>query len=155
MPKPTTLAPEWFVSQWFNTATPLTVAGLRGRVIALHAFQMLCPGCVSHGLPQAQRLRQLFDEKDVAVIGLHTVFEHHDVMKPDALQVFLHEYRLGFPVGVDEPSPEADGIPRTMRLYQLRGTPSLLLIDRHGQLRHQGFGAEDDLQIGALIGGLL
>jgi len=116
---------------------------------------MRCPGCVSHGLPQAQRLGQLFDAKDVAVVGLHTVFEHHDVMTPAALQVFLHEYRIGFPVGVDEPSPEAGGIPRTMQLYKLRGTPSLLLIDREGQLRHHGFGVEDDLKVGALIGRLL
>lgn len=155
MAKPPPLAPEWHVAQWFNTPQPLTLTGLRGRVVALHTFQMLCPGCVSHGLPQAQKIFLTFDEKDVAVVGLHTVFEHHDAMTPVALKAFLHEYRIAFPVGVDQPSDEDGGIPRTMRLYGFRGTPSLVLIDREGRLRHQGFGAEDDLRIGALIGRLL
>ena len=52
-------APPLRVSQWFNAPRPLTLDSLRGRAVALHAFQMLCPGCVSHGLPQAGRLHQL------------------------------------------------------------------------------------------------
>jgi peroxiredoxin len=155
MAKTPPLAPEWRVSQWFNTPQPLTLAGLRGRVVALHTFQMLCPGCVAHGLPQAQRLHALFAEKDVAVVGLHTVFEHHAAMTPVSLQAFIHEYRLAFPIGVDEPSDDANGIPHTMRLYGFRGTPSLVVIDREGRVRHHGFGVEDDLSIGALIGRLL
>lgn len=66
-------APELQVAQWFNTASPLTLQALCGRVVVLQAFQMLCPGCVSHGLPQAQRLHQLFAPEQLAVVGLHTV----------------------------------------------------------------------------------
>ena len=154
MPTSPLLAPEWRVSTWFNTPEPLTLAGLRGRIVVLHTFQMLCPGCVSHGLPQAQKIFQAFDPKDVAVVGLHTVFEHHDAMTPVSLQAFLHEYRITFPVGVDEPSGEPDGVPHTMRLYRLRGTPSLVIIDREGRVRHHGFGAEDDLKIGYVLGAL-
>lgn len=43
--------PELQVGRWFNSDAPLSLAGLRGKVVALHAFQMLCPGCVAHGLP--------------------------------------------------------------------------------------------------------
>ena len=89
---------------------------------------MLCPGCVSHGLPQAQRVRATFPQEQVAVIGLHTVFEHHAAMTPVALQAFLHEYRIGFPVGVDRADPESP-IPLTMRAYAMQGTPTLVLID--------------------------
>jgi len=39
------MAPEWQVETWFNTKVPLHLADLRGKVILLHAFQMLCPGC--------------------------------------------------------------------------------------------------------------
>ena len=85
-------APPLRVSQWFNAPRPLTLESLRGRVVALHAFQMLCPGCVSHGLPQASRLHQLFPSDQLAVVGLHTVFEHHAVMQPpEALQACIHE----------------------------------------------------------------
>lgn len=147
-------APEWQVDRWFNTPAPITLASLRGRVVAVEAFQMLCPGCVSHGLPQAQRLRQVFPGERLAVIGLHTVFEHHAAMTPVALQAFLHEYRVDFPVGVDGAS-EGDPIPRTMRAYGMRGTPTLLLIDHAGRLRHRHFGQVDDLVLGAQVAMML
>lgn len=143
-------APPWQVEHWFNATQSPTLESLRGKVVVLEAFQMLCPGCVSHGLPQAQRIRATFAPEDVAVIGLHTVFEHHDAMRPVSLQAFLHEYRIPFPVGVDRPG-EGDPVPQTMHAYALRGTPSINLIDAQGQLRHQHFGQVSDLVLGAQI----
>ena len=143
-------APEFEVELWFNAPAPPTLAALRGRVVVVEAFQMLCPGCVSHGLPQAMRVRGLFPPGQVAVIGLHTVFEHHQAMTPVSLQAFLHEYRITFPVGVDVADPDS-AIPRTMRAYAMRGTPTLVLIDADGMIRHQHFGQVDDLLLGAQI----
>lgn len=140
--------------QWFNQDAPLSLAALRGKVVVLHAFQMLCPGCVSHGIPQAQRIHDTFDEDEVAVVGLHTVFEHHAAMQPVSLAAFLHEYRVRFPVGVDAPG-EGDPIPRTMHAYGMRGTPTLILIDRQGSLRQHAFGQASDLAVGAAIAQLL
>lgn len=153
--EPFPLAPELSVSQWFNTAVPLSLESLRGRVVVLHAFQMLCPGCVAHGLPQAQAVHRQFAGEDVAVLGLHTVFEHHDAMTPVALAAFLHEYRIGFPVGVDARDDDGSGLPRTMREYGMRGTPTLVVIDRAGRIRMHAFGRVEDLAVGALIGRLL
>lgn len=145
-------APPLQVSQWLYVPTPLTLESLRGRVVLLEAFQMLCPACVSHSLPQARKVRQLFAEKDVTVIGLHTVFEHHDVMTPAALDAFVREYRLTFPIGVDRPAGST--IPATMRDYQMQGTPTTVLIDRQGRIRMSHFGVIDDLALGAAIGQL-
>ncbi len=147
------LAPDWRTTHWFNTPSPLTLAHLRGKVVMVTAFQMLCPGCVSHGLPQAQRVTETFSADDVAVVGLHTVFEHHDAMTPKSLAAFLHEYRIAFPVGVDE--ADGTGAPHTMRAYAMQGTPTTLLIDRHGRLRRHKFGHLPDLQLGAEIMTLL
>lgn len=147
-------APPLVVSEWLNTPQsaphPITLEALRGRVVMIHAFQMLCPGCVTSGIPQAKRVAELFDPKSVAVLGLHTVFEHHDVMTPAALAVFIHEYRLPFPVGVDQPG-EGNPIPQTMQVYGMQGTPTTLLIDKRGRLRKQHFGVETDLALGAMI----
>jgi hypothetical protein len=143
------LAPEFDVAEWIGKPQPL--AGLRGQVVLVETFQMLCPGCVTHGLPQAQRVQATFP--DVAVVGIHTVFEHHDAMTPVALRAFLSEYRIGFPVGIDR--HDDDPIPATMRRYGLQGTPSTILIDRLGRLRLTAFGALDDLQLGAHLGRLL
>lgn len=149
----TAVAPPLAVSEWFNTETPISLDDLRGQVVAIEAFQMLCPGCVSHGLPQAQRIASVFGN-DITVLGLHTVFEHHDAMRPVSLRAFLHEYRIGFPVGVDTPDATG-GIPVTMGRYQLRGTPSLVLIDRAGHLRLNTLGQVDDLTVGAAIARLI
>jgi len=144
------VAPELDVVQWFNSEEKLTLAGLRGRVVVLHAFQMLCPGCASAGLPQAKKIASVFPRSEVVVIGLHTVFEHHEAMTPVSLAAFIHEYRLGFPIGVDRPGGDGP-LPHTMAAYGMRGTPSLMLIDRAGIIRRHAFGAEDDLKIGAEI----
>lgn len=145
---------EWEVSDWLNTSSPITLASLRGRVVLLHTFQMLCPGCVTYGLPQAERVRKAFPMSDVAVVGLHTVFEHHAVMTVEALRAFIHEYRWSFPIGVDEPDGRG-GPSRTMARYGLRGTPSHLVLDRDGRLRLQHFGRIDDLVLGAILGRLI
>lgn len=152
IPRP---APAWQTAAWFNTPGPLRLEGLRGKVVLLHAFQMLCPACVAHGLPQAGRLAELFAGAPLAVVGLHTVFEHHAVMGSDALRAFLQEYRISFPVGVDAPGAGGDPMPRTMRAYAMRGTPTTVLIDARGRLRRQLFGVHDDLLLGAEVGALL
>lgn len=144
------LAPEWDVERWFNSDAPPTLAGLRGKVVVAVAFQMLCPGCVQTALPQLRQVHDGFDRKRVAAIGLHTVFEHHAAMTPVALEAFLHEYRLGFPVGVDRAGP-GGGMPATMARYAMQGTPTLLLIDALGRLRLQHFGHVPDLLLGAQI----
>jgi len=147
-------APEFVISEWLNAAEPVSLNRLRGRVVIIEAFQMLCPGCVSHGLPQAQRVRETFREADVAVIGLHSVFEHHNAQTPVALAAFLHEYRIDFPVAVDQLG-EDRGLPRTMAAYGLQGTPTLVLIDRQGRRRAQHFGHVPDLRLGAEIMALI
>ena len=144
-------APELQTTDWLNTDEPVLLEALRGKVVLIEAFQMLCPGCVSHGLPQAMRVHRVFNRDDVAVIGLHTVFEHHGAQGTRvALEAFLHEYKIVFPVGIDAPSGNG-GLPKTMARYGMRGTPTLILVDRQGRLRKHKFGLEDDLVLGAEI----
>lgn len=148
-------APEWTIAHWLNAPAPLTLESLRGRVVMMVAFQMLCPGCVSLSLPQAGRVRAAFADKDVAVIGLHTVFEHVEAQgSPEALGAFLHEYRIALPVGIDRQA-RGGGAPQTMRAYAMQGTPTTLLIDRGGYLRLQKFGHLEDMVLGAAIAKLV
>ncbi|MEQ1661926.1 MAG: TlpA disulfide reductase family protein [Thiobacillus sp.] len=115
------------------------------------AFQMLCPGCVAHAIPQMKAMHELFGPQGVVVVGLHTVFEHHDAMTVTALRAFVHEYGIRFPVGVDRPADDGGPIPQTMAAYRMQGTPTLMLIDRAGLLRRQIFGHIPDLRMGAEI----
>ncbi|MDN5860926.1 MAG: TlpA family protein disulfide reductase [Pseudonocardia sp.] len=145
-------APELDVAEWLNTE-PLTLADLRGRVVVLEAFQMLCPACVHHSIPQAKRVAETFGD-DVVVLGLHTVFEHHDAMTPVGLRAFAHENRLGFPIGIDR-HVDGDPQPVTFSGYGMQGTPTTVLIDRAGRIGNHTFGAVPDLALGARIATLL
>ncbi len=147
--------PEWQIATWLNVEAPLEWRELRGQVVLVHAFQMLCPSCVAHGIPQALAVERTFRGEGVRVIGLHTVFEHHEAMTEVALRAFLHEYRIGFPVAIDRPGSEGDRLPCTMAAWGLRGTPSLILLDARGALRLHHFGRIEDLALGAVIGQLL
>lgn len=145
-------APPLLTSSWLNTPGPLDIPDFHGKILVIEAFQMLCPGCVAHGLPQAQRVAQLFPPEELAVIGLHTVFEHHEAQgSRAALAAFAHEYRLKFPIGIDR----QDGrLPMTMTAYGMHGTPTLVVVDREGRRRFQHFGHVDDLALGNLLGSL-
>ena len=146
-------APEWETDGWLNTDRTLSLSTLNGKVVILYAFQMLCPGCIHNSMPQAQRAHEIFAGDDCAVIGLHTVFEHHDAMRRPSLEAFVHEFRLTFPIGIDR--PQNDLTPTTMTAYNMQGTPTIILIDRQGRLRKQKFGHEHDLVLGAEIQALL
>jgi hypothetical protein len=128
-------APELAVNCWFNTDRPLNLAGLRGRVVALIAFQALCPQSVAVAIPQAKRIHETFEPNDAT------------------LKAFIQEYRLKFPIALDSANT-AGPIPQTMDRYNMRGTPSLVLIDRQGLIRKHAFGPAEDLRIGAEIGAL-
>lgn len=147
-------APELQVQSWLNTDRPLLLSALRGRVVVVVAFQALCPQSIASAIPLAKRIHETFEPKDVTVIGLHAAFEHHDAHNPIVMKAFVHQYGLKFPIAYDEP-PRNGPIPQTMERYKMRGTPSLVLIDRHGLVRKHTFGAVEDLRIGAEIGVLI
>lgn len=154
MPNEKLIAPEWSTDQWLNTREHHKLSDFRGKVVMLHAFQMLCPGCVSHALPQAQRAWDTFNHDDLMVIGLHTVFEHHDAMMPNALKAFVHEYRLSFPIAVDQNQRRRTA--HSVIEHRFRSPLFVAgFIDRDGIVRRHRFGRIDDLTLGAELATLI
>jgi redoxin len=141
--------PELAASQWFNAKEPLSLEKLKGRVVVLVAFQMLCPGSLRHSLPQAGRIARAFSDDEVAVVGLHMVFENHKDMTPSQLEPFLKSEHIEIPIAVDKQN--GSGVPETMEAYGMQGTPTLLIFDRQGRLRRHYLGAVDDVRLGAEI----
>jgi hypothetical protein len=140
--------PELIAAQWFNSE-PLTLQKLKGKVVVLVAFQMLCPGSLRHALPQAGRIARAFTREEVEVVGLHMVFENHKDMAPSLLEAFLKDEHIDIPVAVDKLN--GGGVPKTMEAYGMQGTPTLLIFDRQGRLRRHYLGAVDDVRLGAEI----
>lgn len=141
--------PELVTAQWFNAPEPLSLKKLKGKVVVVVAFQMLCPGSLRHSLPQAQRIARAFNSDEVAVVGLHMVFENHADMSPSQLEPFLKTEHIEIPIAVDKQG--ASGLPETMEAYGMQGTPTLLVYDRQGRLRRHYLGAVDDVRLGAEI----
>ncbi len=138
---------------WIN-GPPMSNSDLRGKIVLVYAFQMLCPGCVINAGPQIKRASALYSRDLLTVIGLHTVFEHHEAMGEVPLRAFVHEFGYDFPVAIDSHSGQ-NPIPDNMAALGLKGTPSILLVDKLGRLRRHFFGALDDLRLGTEIGLLL
>lgn len=141
--------PEIEAATWLNTDEPQSLAGHKGKVVVLAAFQLHCPGSLKHGLPQAERLAANFSDDEVAVIGLNTPFEQHTQQTPEALAAFVEAQELSIPVALD--TPNGSSLPKTFEAYELQGTPAILVFDRQGRLRRHYLGQVDDVRLGAEI----
>lgn len=143
-------AKEFVIDKWVNARPDYHLDLSSDKIKIIHVFQMLCPGCVYQGIPQTVELYQKFNSNDVEVVGLHSVFENHHVMTPEALDVFIKEWRLPFPVAIDK-RLEGEWMPETMKAYHFQGTPSLLIIDHKSDVRLNHFGHLDQEQLEAFI----
>jgi thiol-disulfide isomerase/thioredoxin len=70
-------SPLLAVSEWVQgPATNLDQ--LIGKVVLVEVFQVNCPGCFLHALPQAIQLHQRYAGQGLVVLGLATAFEDFD-----------------------------------------------------------------------------
>ncbi len=145
--------PEIVAQRWLNADAKITLKSLKGKVVVVAVCQIACPGSAQHGLPQAMRARDVFSQDEVAVIGLHTTFQDFDKQTLAHVEAFLAERGVTIPVAYDKPDGENPSA--TMRAYELRGTPAILIFDRQGRLRRHYLGAVDDLRLGADVMALL
>lgn len=138
------------IDGWTNGPNDFQLDVMDGYIKIIHAFQMLCPGCVHRGVPQTELLFRKFNGDKVKVVGLHSVFENHEAMLAFALDVFISEWKLSFPVAIDH-RKEGEWMPETMRAYHLQGTPSLIVIDHTGEVRLCRFGHLDQESLETFI----
>ena len=149
-------APEFAVSEWINTDEPLSVKSLRGKVVLIHFFQLWCPGCNRFSKPLFRDWQERFGEReDVAILGIHTVFEGHYSQTPGRLHRYLRTNGITYPVGVDAYANPEDDVPITMRRYRTGGTPTATILDRQGNIRFQQLGSFRPEPVEALIEALL
>ena len=81
-------APELQVQHWVQ-GEPTSLEQLRGNVILVEVFQVNCPGCFVHALPEVVRLHQAYSQKGLSVIGLATAFEDFDKNTLDNLKMLV------------------------------------------------------------------
>ncbi len=129
-------APEFPVGlEWLNTEQPLTLLGLRGKVVVLDFWTFCCINC-QHVLPQLRRIEERFPH-EVVVIGVHSAKFHAERAQYNLRQaVMRHDVR--HPVVNDRNF-------LIWRAYAVRAWPTLTLIGPDGYVvgAHSGeFDAE-------------
>ncbi len=109
---------------WLNTAHPLTMEQLRGKVVILDFWTYGCINCM-HVLPDLKRLEEEYPN-ELVVIGVHSAKFRHESATENIRQIILR-YELEHPVIND----------RDFLVWQIWGArawPTLALIDPAGKV---------------------
>ena len=213
MPLVDSLAIDLDVEEWV-LGPSTNISNELGKPILIRVFQVNCPGCFTHGIPEILEIRNKFIDFPLLIWGLATAFEDFHLNNLDNLKKLIDsgevvgetlavlsakgllnnnrlDYSITFPVALDKvvpyhPSdylfeaqnfikkdfPQFDSFPvknqklisdqvmtylkqkkfeaKTFETYQLKGTPSTLLIDKNGILQGKwcgaGYGLESEVE---------
>ena len=111
----------------------MSLGNLRGKVVLLDFWATWCRPCAIT-TPSLVRLSHRFRARGLVVIGVNV-----DQDGPDAVPYFVRRYGVDYPVVYD------DG--NVSQRYNVRGLPTVVLIDRTGHIRrvHTGIAGEQEL----------
>ena len=70
-------APNFGVSEWVQGA-PTNFDQEKDHIVLLEVFQVNCPGCFMHAIPEAIEIYNKYKDEGVRVLGLATAFEDFD-----------------------------------------------------------------------------
>jgi thiol-disulfide isomerase/thioredoxin len=109
---------------WLNVREPLTLAGLRGKIVLLDFWTSGCINCL-HIQPELKRLEAKYADV-LVVIGVHSPKFAHE-KDVEQLRRTLDRLRITHPVAQDSDF-------RIWREYTVRAWPTLVLIDPAGYI---------------------
>lgn len=121
------------IGQWINTPDerPLTIAGLRGKVVLIDFWTYSCINCL-RTLPHLRAWDKTYREQGLAIVGVHTpefAFEHVE----DNVRSAIERLDLEYAVAMDNDFG-------TWNAYSNRYWPAKYLIDSRGHIRYAHFG---------------
>lgn len=124
-------APEFAgIDRWFNSP-PLTLAGLRGKVVLVEFWTHECINCL-HVLPHTKVLYDTYAKQGLVVVGVHTP-EFEEERDPARVAAAIRRYGITWPVATDNDM-------RTWNAWGNQFWPALYLIDRDGRVVYRHFG---------------
>ena len=85
MPQVNSPATDLDITEWLGGPST-NVSNELGRPILIKVFQVNCPGCFSHGIPEVLEVRQKFIDTPLLVWGLATAFEDFHINTFENLQ---------------------------------------------------------------------
>jgi sugar lactone lactonase YvrE/thiol-disulfide isomerase/thioredoxin len=110
---------------WYNAPQPLTLAGLRGKVILLDFWTYCCINCM-HVLPDLKYLEKRFKDEPFQAIGVHCAKFPNEKVEHHVRHAILR-HGIEHPVVVD---PDFS----VWQRYAVRAWPTLVVIDPAGYI---------------------
>jgi thiol-disulfide isomerase/thioredoxin len=107
---------------WLNTAAPLRLKDLRGKIVLLDFWTLCCINCM-HVLPDLARLEKKY-ANELVVIGIHTA-KFPNEKNTESIRKAILRYEITHPVVNDAEQ-------RIWETYGSRSWPTLCLIDPEG-----------------------
>jgi thiol-disulfide isomerase/thioredoxin len=124
-------APELTNDIWLNVDSPLRLADLRGKVVALEMWTFACINC-QHVMPSLKSWDQTYRDQGLVIIGNHfPEFSFEGDLTN--LQNAITENGIHYAVAQDN-----DGA--TWQAYKNHYWPTLYLIDKKGHIRYVHIG---------------
>ncbi len=120
--------PPLTIAAWFGS-DPLTLDGLKGKVVVLDFWNIGCSPCRKL-MPHLAALYARHKAEGLVVIGI-TNDEKGD------LETFLKDNPAGYPIAMDTVK---GGTEQTFDAYGIQGIPTICLIARDGSLAWKGPG---------------
>ncbi|PJB97762.1 MAG: thiol-disulfide isomerase [Nitrosopumilales archaeon CG_4_9_14_0_8_um_filter_34_10] len=80
--------PNFAVSDWVQGA-PTNFDQEKDHIVLVEVFQVNCPGCFMHALPEAINIYNKYKDEGVRVIGIATAFEDYDKNTLDNLKMLV------------------------------------------------------------------
>jgi thiol-disulfide isomerase/thioredoxin len=133
-------APELTNEIWLNVDSPLRLADLRGKVVALEMWTFGCYNC-QNVMPSLKSWHEKYANQGLVIIGNHyPEFSFEEDLTN--LQTAIAENGIKYAVAQDN-----DGT--TWKAYKNRYWPTLYLIDKNGHLRyiHIGEGNYEETEV--------
>jgi len=128
-------APELVQGKWINSE-PLSLGGLKGRVVLIEFWTFGCYNCVNT-LPAIKRFNAEYAAKGLTVIGVETP-ELDFERSFDNLAAAVKKRGIDYPVLTDYESKNWDA-------YGVEAWPTIMILDKQGRIRftHVGEGEYD------------
>jgi DNA-binding beta-propeller fold protein YncE len=115
---------------WLNTASPIRLKDLRGKIVVLDFWTYCCINCI-HTLPDLAKLEKKYANQ-IVVVGVHSAkFENE--RDSEHIRKAILRYEISHPVVNDAEM-------KIWNTYAVQSWPTLYLIDPEGNLVGRGSG---------------
>jgi thiol-disulfide isomerase/thioredoxin len=119
-------APEFTgIDGWINASEPVTLDGLRGKIVLVNFWTYSCINC-RRTIPYLKRWQEDYGPMGFQVIGIHTPEFRFEHVRPN-VDTYVRAEGIPYPVGQDNDF-------QTWDAWENEAWPGFYLLDRQGRI---------------------